>query len=635
MTLERGIVRQIVEIRGRWTVADPMRTSSRLCGVVGATAALALVVAGCPSQSEPEGEGDAAEIRDTGPEVERQCSNPQDWYRDDDGDSYGTTDETRRACERPAGFVANSGECDDSDPGIRPGAEEQCDGNDTDCDGTVDDGLTTECSRQQGVCKGAVVRCREGSFPECGASQFGADYQAGDESSCDGLDNDCDGNTDEGVERDCPLQAGVCSGATVACTDGSFPACGMSDYGPSYELQELSEDGDDNDCDGRVDNVVATREWGTDADGEYAQAVDYYPSQGWIYVAYSGTRELAKFEGTGDLDQIWTRYTGISPGGVASYGGGVYTGGEGTSNPLEFDLQKTSHADDSEWDEGLDSADDTSTRDVAVNPHSGDVYVVGWAEGEVGLKTHSGKKDILIGKFDEEGNNEWVRLLGQGDDDIARAAAVDPTEGTLYVAGETDSELAGRANPGGTSPFLVRYTSSGSRDWVEVFGPSKTAVARGVAFDSAEGSVFVSGTSSGDMGNEAHAGAGDGFVAKYGESGGRKWINLIGTGVSEHHFGGVAVDEPDREVYIAGGTFGPLAGNTNNGGEDVAVVKYDTSGSRQWVRLYGTSFEEQGRDLAVDPETSDFYVVGQSSANWDTSCSDCGGKSPFLIRRKD
>ena len=41
------------------------------------------------------------------------------------------------------GYTAESGDCDDTNPNINPGAEELCDGLDNDCDGRVDDGCTT------------------------------------------------------------------------------------------------------------------------------------------------------------------------------------------------------------------------------------------------------------------------------------------------------------------------------------------------------------------------------------------------------------------------------------------------------------------------------------------------------------
>ncbi|MCB9762864.1 MAG: hypothetical protein H6739_23890 [Alphaproteobacteria bacterium] len=60
------------------------------------------------------------------------------WYADDDGDSYGDPDDSEVACDQPSGAVSDSSDCDDDDSAIHPGATEECDDVDNDCDGTVD-----------------------------------------------------------------------------------------------------------------------------------------------------------------------------------------------------------------------------------------------------------------------------------------------------------------------------------------------------------------------------------------------------------------------------------------------------------------------------------------------------------------
>jgi hypothetical protein len=64
------------------------------------------------------------------------------YYRDADGDGFGDPSDSTTATSPPAGYVANSGDCDDTDASVYPGASESCNGVDDDCDGAVDEGCT-------------------------------------------------------------------------------------------------------------------------------------------------------------------------------------------------------------------------------------------------------------------------------------------------------------------------------------------------------------------------------------------------------------------------------------------------------------------------------------------------------------
>jgi hypothetical protein len=79
--------------------------------------------------------------------------------------------------------------------------------------------------------------------------------------SCNGLDDDCDGATDEGLAASAPLcanQQGVCAGSRMACGGAmGWLDCDAARFLANSAAYEPSEtrctDGLDNDCDGAAD----------------------------------------------------------------------------------------------------------------------------------------------------------------------------------------------------------------------------------------------------------------------------------------------------------------------------------------------------------------------------------------------
>ena len=77
--------------------------------------------------------------------IENMDCTDQTWYKDMDNDGYsdGSTDTT--SCTRPYGYkiaaelIATSGDCDDTNSTIHPGANEVCNGVDDNCDGQIDE----------------------------------------------------------------------------------------------------------------------------------------------------------------------------------------------------------------------------------------------------------------------------------------------------------------------------------------------------------------------------------------------------------------------------------------------------------------------------------------------------------------
>lgn len=139
-----------------------------------------------------------------------------------------------------------------------PGVE-ICNGLDDDCDTQIDNGLAGAlCPKQAGVCAGSRQICMGiAGWMTCSDSVYKTFNPVFEtvEMSCDGLDNDCDGSVDNSLPaHPCASQIGVCAGSIAACGGAAgWLGCGAAQYGSNYQALETVCDGLDNDCDGVPD----------------------------------------------------------------------------------------------------------------------------------------------------------------------------------------------------------------------------------------------------------------------------------------------------------------------------------------------------------------------------------------------
>ncbi len=291
------------------------------------------------------------------------------WWADADADAYGDATSTTVACYLPSGYAANATDCDDTDDGEYPGADEYCDGDDDNCDGVTDESTAVDAdiwyrdsdSDNYGNPSASTANCNQPSGyvadgTDC--NDAGSSIHPGaTEITGDGVDQNCD--TTETCYADADDDGYRASGGgTVASTDTD---CADSGEGSTADgsgdcdettsrinpgVEETCNDIDD-DCDGDVDwalrvpgdratitaAITAAADYETICvdPGTYVELIDFggklitilgISGSGSTTISGGGTGPVVTIDGGEDAQAVLDGFTITS--GSSTVGAGMY-----------------------------------------------------------------------------------------------------------------------------------------------------------------------------------------------------------------------------------------------------------------------------------------------------------------------
>lgn len=313
---------------------------------------------------------------------------------------------------------------------------------------------------------------------------------------------------------------------------------------------------------GNSDNVYST--------GPYTTVADFDPGPGTVVLPSDRGMFLSKLSPAGN--NIWAKPFGpktssTTPTDMAidanenlyitgNYNGsGDFDPGSGVttlSGGLVF-VMKTDSAGNLLWARSLNplGVGGVNAGSVGVDG-AGNVYVYGFFDDatdfDPGPGTFTlvptpiaGLYDCFLLKLNSAGNFLWAKKFGTGDSDSGVDMVVD-AQGNCYFSGVTWGGFGQAQNLNGQmDAFVAKANSSGTLLWSRGFGGGGTDVAYGIALDST-GQVWVTGYFEGTAyfnptgGNVqlTSAGASDGYLSRYSNSGTFLAVYPITGPVSEH-----------------------------------------------------------------------------------------------------
>ncbi len=241
--------------------------------------------------------------------------------------------------------------------------------------------------------------------------------------------------------------------------------------------------------------------------------------------------------------------------------------------------------------------------------------------GTMELKSKGGTDAFLL-KLDAAGDLEWVKSFGGRYNDRIKYVGADGQGNLYVQGEFRDVAEWGGPKPliaaGGADYDIVlaKYDLNGDHRWAKRFGGQFDELASGIAVDPA-GNVTISGAfrkqiSFGEGDDHVSLGEDDIYVARFDTDGKLAWAHTYG-GQRDDAGGGVASDAAGNTILtgwfqgLADFGLGPV--RTKNGNKDVFALKLDARGALTWFQMWGDKDHDQGRAVAVDDKGA-AYVTG-------------------------
>ncbi|MDB5458908.1 MAG: regulatory protein FlaEY [Caulobacteraceae bacterium] len=198
--------------------------------------------------------------------------------------------------------------------------------------------------------------------------------------------------------------------------------------------------------------------------------------------------------------------------------------------------------------DGVDSVQASATAS------DGSVYLLADVSGSLNNASVAGTQGVALLKYDAAGKLLYTKQLAGLQTASGYSLAVN-TDGSVAVAGTNTTNSTTTANgvttAGTTSAFVQVFDSTGAPSWSQTIpATAGGAAASGVVFG-ADGSVYVSGATTGMVGNQIMHGASDEFIQGFTKAGVATFTTQFGSS-GDNTSAGMAYDSATNALYTLG-----------------------------------------------------------------------------------
>ncbi len=297
----------------------------------------------------------------------------------------------------------------------------------------------------------------------------------------------------------------------------------------------------------------------------------------------------------------------------------------------------------------------------------------------------------FLSKYKLDGTRSWTQMLGVAGSDTYSAGTRMDINGNIYLSGTTKGNLDGNTITGSGNLFVSKYSADGTKQWTKLRGNNATE-GNAIAIDSS-GNSYTTGYKNGtSLDSFSHPSGNNSLIIVKHDTNGN-WLdtnglasvsgygiegyaiaispngNIVATGMTKtttrcattnavqsaavfifnaslsystcgsvNHTGGFAfgivIDSLDN-IYIAGyftsSTFDGISKNSSGGNNDAFLVKFNSSGVKQWSKVYGVAGATNTKAYAITLSGTDLFITGETSGNLNGETLN-GTKDMFIIK---